>query len=364
MLRDIIINNFKGISKAEIYDLKQFNVFVGKNNTRKSTLLEALFFLKAALKPMTILQFKTLNNILQRRGPRDDHDIKRFWYNQNIENNLSFSLIFDNASINVECNKTNDEIKYDFTKSLPTSYGAPFHFSLSTKSNKTNCRILDYEIVTSHGIVDIIKREVTKHLLVPDAETAEFYEGLYECLNYLANLMLVDCWLIRDIERVETVFFGNLIRKGKYKELINILNNSYGLALEEIFFVPYSLGKFKLFLITPNVTFDIDDLCDGARHSLCLFLIAINLRNTAILLEEPEVHQSPKALNSIIQHLIKLARSNALQLIVTTHSPDIVRIFSRIGKNQTNIYHLQCNHEGVISYSIIDPSEAISRAFR
>ncbi len=48
MLQNIIIENFRGIEKLEIKNFKRVNLFTGKNNSGKTSVLEAIFF---SLKP-------------------------------------------------------------------------------------------------------------------------------------------------------------------------------------------------------------------------------------------------------------------------------------------------------------------------
>jgi AAA15 family ATPase/GTPase len=48
MFTKLEINNFRGIRKLELNDFNRINVFVGKNNVGKTTVLEALFLLNGA----------------------------------------------------------------------------------------------------------------------------------------------------------------------------------------------------------------------------------------------------------------------------------------------------------------------------
>ena len=48
MLQNIINENFRGIEKLEIKNFKRVNLFTGKNNSGKTSVLEAIFF---SLKP-------------------------------------------------------------------------------------------------------------------------------------------------------------------------------------------------------------------------------------------------------------------------------------------------------------------------
>lgn len=45
MLKKVMIENFRGISNLELNDLRQFNLFVGKNNCGKTSLLESIILI-------------------------------------------------------------------------------------------------------------------------------------------------------------------------------------------------------------------------------------------------------------------------------------------------------------------------------
>lgn len=52
IFNNIIVNNFRGIKTAKIEDFRRINVFFGKNNCGKSTLLEALFLISGQSNPL------------------------------------------------------------------------------------------------------------------------------------------------------------------------------------------------------------------------------------------------------------------------------------------------------------------------
>ena len=64
MFSSIKIENFRGIKKIKVEDLKQFNLFVGKNNCGKTTLLESIFYIIGptnSLLPLNTNTFRGLN---------------------------------------------------------------------------------------------------------------------------------------------------------------------------------------------------------------------------------------------------------------------------------------------------------------
>src|SRR3972149_6992663 len=59
MINGIVIKNFRGVSEGKIDDFENLNIFIGKNNSGKSTLLDALALL---------IDPRNISTIVKRRG--------------------------------------------------------------------------------------------------------------------------------------------------------------------------------------------------------------------------------------------------------------------------------------------------------
>lgn len=358
MLNDIYIRNFKGISQTSINELNQVNVFIGKNNVGKSTVLDALYFLKAPLSPINAVGYNTLNYLLKRRSRRKTYDVTRFWYLHDVSNPIFFTLSFDKSSLTFECTKLNEGIKYDLSKSLPTSGGAPLHFSLSLKADKTKYRVLDRADEAALGIPEVIQDELTRHLSVPDLETAEFYEDIYKGLNFLRDLIFVNDALIQMGALMEEKVMTMIIMQRTDNELIHVLNEIYGFDVEQLAFVPCGDGGFKLLLKTPKFSFDVDDCGDGMRYTLYSLALASGLKDTAVLWEEPENHQNLHSLKALFKFLVRTASKNNLQIIMTTHNLDALQILFHEAKEKLNVYNFERDRDGTTSCNAIDITDA------
>ena len=60
---NIKLENFKCFKKIEVDDFAQINILVGKNNSGKSCLLEGLFFLEGAKRPITLVRQQMVRGI-------------------------------------------------------------------------------------------------------------------------------------------------------------------------------------------------------------------------------------------------------------------------------------------------------------
>ena len=70
MLSSLEINNFKGIKSGTISDLAQVNVLVGRNNSGKSTILDALLLMRCAFAATDYLGNNGIEQIVKRKVDR------------------------------------------------------------------------------------------------------------------------------------------------------------------------------------------------------------------------------------------------------------------------------------------------------
>lgn len=98
-----------------------------------------------------------------------------------------------------------------------------------------------------------------------------------------------------------------------------------------------------------------DDVGDGHRFGNMLVTLAGMLTNTVLLVEEIETHQHPAVLEAICNQLVDISKENNLQLIISTHSPDVYRILSKTKTVQ--FYHVRKDVNDVVTASLVESNE-------
>ncbi|MBF0537097.1 MAG: ATP-binding protein [Nitrospirae bacterium] len=83
MLNNITIDNFRAIKHIEIDDFRRINLFVGKNNCGKTSILEGLYLLAAPTKPDILLDM-----IWQRELHKVSDNLSFFLHNLDITTNI------------------------------------------------------------------------------------------------------------------------------------------------------------------------------------------------------------------------------------------------------------------------------------
>lgn len=98
MIKSIFVRNYRGIRCCKLENLKRVNVFIGRNNSGKSSLLESLYLASAAFHFGERLSKRVQNKVeylLNRRCFRgyDWTDAREIlWYEYNTENPIHIGL--------------------------------------------------------------------------------------------------------------------------------------------------------------------------------------------------------------------------------------------------------------------------------
>jgi AAA15 family ATPase/GTPase len=87
-INNIKLENFKCFKKIEVNDFVQINILVGKNNSGKSCLLEGLFFLEGAKRPITIVQQQMVRGINE---PENLESLKYIFNDLQIDQSINIS---------------------------------------------------------------------------------------------------------------------------------------------------------------------------------------------------------------------------------------------------------------------------------
>lgn len=132
-LKNLTIKNFRGFDTLEIDDFSQINLFVGKNNSGKTSILESIFLLMGMSNPMlpsNINKFRGLNITSAKQ-------LKYLFHNLKIENKPSFAGIFSDGSerqLNIDAKYFSSETPTINTSvSMPEIMGLDLNFAIRKK---------------------------------------------------------------------------------------------------------------------------------------------------------------------------------------------------------------------------------------
>jgi AAA15 family ATPase/GTPase len=373
MLDHILIRNFKSIREARI-DLQSVNLLIGPNNSGKSNFLEAFVFLKEfilndrnvyyneflkyyikskdrrsnILAPFQIKLFQhnteksheysleifpNLRNnkmpIFQFQGVSDQHHfislrgstfkkVEKIYSDyqvacSEIDSNFTESIL-NETELKEFCEKESKRINFIKLKNI---YKHPRDTNAGGfLRNSIDFQPFDTEIVDLCEKTKIYKIDPEKIKNNYELNTDKFvYDDASNLVSFLDN--------IRDIEPDIIEKINIDIRKciPEFKEL----------RFEKISLEKGRIGK-RVGLIDKNKNiYWADELSEGTIYFLALLsIIHQPSPPSLLLLEEPEKGIHPRRIHEVIDYIFELSNNKNIQVIMTTHSPQVVDEFNDI----------------------------------
>ncbi len=169
-------------------------------------------------------------------------------------------------------------------------------------------------------------------------------------LRFLEGVTFIDVRLLSNPRRVEERVWSKLLMKRMDKLIVELMKEEYEPDAEDLTYMPFA-GSYMLAIKLSRTTVPIDALGDGARMAMLLASIASTVEDTALLLEDPETHQHPRGLASLMKFLLSMVRKRRLQLFITTHSIELVNIIRKLCDKEglrLRLFFMERGGDGVV----------------
>lgn len=299
-LRSLSISNFRGIQEGKIDGLTDVNVLVGRNNSGKTTVVEAIT--RAAMTGGLHLDLlgRLVEQLWQQArsvvsgtggsgGPLGDvHSL--LWYRQDTSKAIEL--------IGTLCDPS--------------------------KSRKTD------EIVYRLSQQGLTSNQIRANNLDPKRKQT-FCQGVN--VFRPADAFNTD---------IELRFWAALLSNRRDRLLTQTLNEVFGLDAESFQLLP----NRQFMVLFHDYSLPLDLQGDGARAAMRTLMTLAMLKGTLLMLEEPECHQHPGSLERFAAALCRLAKAQEVQLTISTHSAECVRSFLKGAKaadSEAAVFHLTLN---------------------
>ncbi len=303
MIHNLTIENFLVFEHLEIPKLNRVNLIAGKNNTGKTTLLDALLIANN-YDGKNYLGY--INYVLYKRGFWDKGSSRSYSHlrNRNLKKEYS-------NRIYCESELFFSSIRMDFSqeKVRVTKYHG---------SKKQ-----EYEL-DPHWEPD----DRTEHIVVP------FNSGFDK---------IYDLW-------------ENIVLTPKEDDVIEVLQNTIEPDL-----VRFTVGRDSVKIRLKNVEkpLPLQTLGDGVQRILLVAISLASAQGKMLLIDEIELGLHYTVLEKLWEMIFKYAKKWNIQVFVTTHSQDAIRSFYYVAsqeeyKDEAEFIRLQKSREGKIEAVIYD----------
>ena len=329
MYKDITIQRFRGIKYLKIDDFRQVNLFVGKNNCGKTTILEGLFLLTGptnAKLPLKINSFRNFNVI-------DENSWSLFFNNLDINSDIKLSgglikpqekrlLIIKPSIKSIAVEKTTIDqkvinIQDSYSELTPAVDGLKLEYSLTKNKRKIPEKI----------ITGIVARD-------PEIQ----FEMLKDYKERLRGVFINPATISGDV----ATRFNNVQIKKQTGKIIDVLRqiepllDNLSLGADGIIYCDIGLDR----LMPLNV------MGNGMFRILSIILAISDTKNGIVLIDEIEngFHYSSQGI--LWDTIFKSAEEFNVQIFATTHSIECVKAFS------SSYSHLEKDNDEIRLYRV------------
>lgn len=292
MFDKIKIERFRGIKYASIEGFKQINLFFGKNNCGKSSLLESIFLASGLSNPLLPIHVNFMRGYNKSRL----HDLKLDFYN--LDSTLPIHIRIDNEekrdlSISLfEQNLNNVSLNADDTNIISNrdeeKYGLKFEFQVNEKNFESQLRF-------EADVTRVLPKEYVESLrctyLSPKYDFNASIQGLKNILQNKDEHFIVD---------------GLQLIEPRVKDFIYTDNEML---------VDVGLEK----------RIPVNMMGDGARKIVSLLTAVYDCKDGALLVDEISNGFHYSVMGNLWKVLIDAAIRNNTQLFITTHDTDSIK---------------------------------------
>lgn len=330
MFQKVDIHNFRGIRNATIEHLGQVNLFWGKNNCGKSSLLDALFLVSGQSNPLLPVN---INRMRDYRGV-SEKDFRLNFYNFDTQNAINIvaynqeprtlsitELKSSTSEVNImsdssDISTTAQNRRYGYILSF-TSHGEEMHSRLVLQPTESQTLEQRIEIDSRYN------ETIQCRYINPKYDFQLSIDGLAEVMKYKAEGYILDALRVVEpkIKDIQVSPTDILVDVGLSQRIpINLLG-------------------------------------DGTRKMLAIASIIYECKNGVVLIDEVSNGFHYSVMTNLWKVIIKAAHDNNVQIFATTHDLDSIKGLSRaivesegLDEGVVSSFKLQKNGEDLAAY--------------
>ncbi len=315
-LEKISIKNFRGFNNLEIDGFKKINVFLGKNNSGKSTILESLFLLIGMSNPILP------DNINRMRGLniKNAEEFKYLYHKLKFSNVPEFHANFkDTTERSLLLNPIHKKGTASESTGKAISTDEISTIDASTASPKVSGLELEFSLKKRHSQKKTLKSSIVFNQLnqsefIP-IQNSKYKEELH------AVLITGDSKESNALSR-----YSEIVKRKKEDIILEAIQN-IDPNIEDIHPLPdglYFSYKGIEELIPTNIS------GDGVRRYFSIVTTIAEKPDSIILIDEIENGLHYSAHKLLWESIINIANSFSVQLFITSHNIETLKFLKEV----------------------------------
>ncbi len=357
-IKSLLIENYGCLKNFKLDKLKRINVFVGRNNTGKSSVLEALTLAYSSnAYYYDAMGNDLLKNILINRKGLDDVR-SRYIINVDADKGMLMVKLANDVSFKVEI------LHPKITPNIPGEISDKA-IHIIHKYVEQRIRLIE-SIRPAKTFDGIVKELLGKLSLI----LSRFENETLSDVCVITRLHGENKILRRDKRNHSPIIFvgkgvdvsvenlyASLGYKGKLVDVLGRFGEKHG-YVKDIRMIEGELFVFQHGLDKP---IPLNLMGDGFKATLLMdFLINLGDEIKVVVLEEPENHLHPGLIEHITHEMVAKAKNGKIQFFISTHTNEFLEnlLEAEAGKEITQIIRMYRMPNGDINYEVLDWFEA------
>jgi AAA15 family ATPase/GTPase len=310
-LEQLKIENFRGFDSLEIDGLSRINLFVGKNNSGKTSILEALFLIFGMSNPAIPNNMNRIRGIGVNPKSGTAKQLKYLFHNLKLDEKPAFYAKFDDASerwltLDAKCGQN----VFSFENvSVPEINGYGLTFATKTGQSQRKSYKSDFIFEESAAILKA-------------NAPSEYIENLY------ATYISAD---VKDNQATLTRY-SDIVKKKGGEQILKVLQEVFGNNILAVQPLPDGI-YFNIKDMEEYVPGNI--MGDGIRRFLNIVTAVSEKQNAFILVDELENGLHYSAYKLLWKSLINLSEQSNVQLFITTHNIETLESLKSVLEEKT-----------------------------
>lgn len=314
MIQNLTIKNFKAHKSTEMKELANVNILLGKNNSGKTGVLEALLFLSLPSNPRDVLT--RLNEL---RGYKPGTDFEEIW--DSLFYNWDHS-----QKICIESIETNDQPTFVSMMDKIIQKNLCIRPIIREKRVDSSIGIIEGSdfVGTTQGLsftfkspnFGNIEREVTNLTRKPGRQAIDD-------LKSEKTVVFIPARGIFDPQD-EAQRFSRLEITNRHNDIVDILKILEP-NLERLFIVASKKGSVIYGDIGIEHPIPLPLMGDGMLHTLAIALAMVNSQNGLVLIDEIENGLHYSVLTDVWKMIFQTSQKLDVQVFVATHSDECLK---------------------------------------